>query len=38
MDRLKALIAKGSKYKPTIDYFDVFAPVSRIDTTKLLDA
>lgn len=30
------LVAKGYKQKPSIDYFEVFAPVSRPDTVHMI--
>lgn len=39
VDRLKArLIVKGYKQKPGIDYFEVFAPVARMDTIQMIVA
>ena len=39
VDRLKArLVVKGYKQKPGIDYYEVFAPVARLDTIRLVIA
>lgn len=39
VDRLKArLVVKGYKQKPGIDYFEVFAPVARMDTVRMIVA
>ena len=39
IDRFKArLVAKGYKQKPYIDYFEVFAPVARLDTICMIIA
>ncbi|RDX73399.1 putative mitochondrial protein, partial [Mucuna pruriens] len=37
IDRFKArLVAKGYKQKSSIDYFEVFAPVARLDTIHII--
>ena len=37
LDRYKARLAvKGFKKKPEIDYFEVFAPVSRMETIRMI--
>lgn len=37
VERYKArLVVKGYKQKPGIDYFEVFAPVSRMDTVRMI--
>jgi hypothetical protein len=37
IDHYKArLVAKGYKQKPCIDYFEVFAPVARLDTIRMI--
>ncbi|CAM8922450.1 unnamed protein product [Rhodiola kirilowii] len=39
VDRLKArLVVKGYRKKPVIDYFEVFAPVARMDTIRIIIA
>ena len=39
VERLKArLVVKGYKQKPGIDYFEVFAPVARMDTIRMIVA
>lgn len=37
VDRFKArLEPKGYKQKPGVDYFEVFAPVARVDTVRMI--
>ena len=39
MDRLKArLVVEGYKQKPGIDYYEVFAPVTRLKTIRTVIA
>lgn len=39
IDRLKArLVVKGYKQKPGINYYEVFAPVARMDTIRMVTA
>ena len=39
VDRFKArLVAKGYKQKLSIDYFEVFAPIARLDTICMIIA
>ena len=39
VDKLKArLVVKGYKQKPGSDYYEVFAPVARVDTIRLVIA
>ena len=36
VERCKARLAKGYKQKPGIHYFEVFAPVARLDTVRMI--
>ena len=39
VDRFKARwVVKGYKQKPSIDYFEVFAPIARLDIVRMIIA